>query len=207
MRFKSNSKKRAEKINWNCIVPYNILSYNFAECYRKYTWNHRNLCQTFPIFLKTEYKFLFNSSTKYDVSETTTDLPKLKIACHGKPYIRPAAVNMRHDASHRLPGTDDQDKKLMTADNVTSAYCSLGSYQRLFISEQSFQFSQGHMISFLNFISTLWGEKSAWEKKKRNIYSFVLCVSVLRNCRVPGCCSGLEVCSNCSLFIVLWDWD
>lgn len=64
----------------------------------------------FPFFLKTEYKFLFNSSTKYDVSETTTDLPKLKIACHGKPYIRPAAVNMRHDASHRLPGTDDQDK-------------------------------------------------------------------------------------------------
>lgn len=64
----------------------------------------------------------------------------------------------------------------MTADNVTSAYCSLGSYQRLFISEQSFQFSQGHMISFLNFISTLWGEKSAWEKKKKEIFIALCCV-------------------------------
>lgn len=101
---------------------------------------------------------MLNSPTKHDVSKTAT---KWKIASRGKPNIRPAAVNMCHAASHRFPGSDDQDQKVMTAANVTSAYCSLGSYQRLFISEQSFQFSQGHMIIFLSFISTVWGEKSA----------------------------------------------
>lgn len=111
--------------------------------------------------MKTEYKFQLNSPTEHDASETATRLPKWKIACNGKPYIRPAAVTVKHAASHTSPGTDDQDQKLMTAANVTNAYCSLGSHQRLFISEQSFQFSQGHMISFLSFISTLWGAKSA----------------------------------------------
>lgn len=45
---------------------------------------------------------------------------------------------MKHAANHKFPEIDDLGQKLMTA-AVTSAYCSLGSHQRLLISQQSFQ--------------------------------------------------------------------
>lgn len=138
----------------SCLTALQLVTENTPEITETYV-------KYFSFFGKTEYKFLINSPTKHDVSETATGLPKWKMACSGKLLIRPAAVNMRHAISHIFPGTDDQDKKVMTAANVINAYCSLGSHQRLFISEQYFWFSQGHMISFLSFISTLWGEKSA----------------------------------------------
>lgn len=46
---------------------------------------------------------------------------------------------MKPAASHTFPEAYDLGEKLMTAANVTNAYSSLGSHQRLFMSEQPFQ--------------------------------------------------------------------